>query len=157
MLLIVCLAYRHKASRKSRIVKSEKSDHLDRYVNRTEAWGPVNRVWWAKRRVGAPTQGKKPGFFDRSASKTGEERGWQKCQRTNSKSWPGDKQLKSVAIKGFKPSPSQRIRLPRSPFSGFDKVESGAGAIARIVSVNKSVIIVIRNFSTDLVRCITQS
>ncbi|WP_333170447.1 hypothetical protein [Microcoleus sp. AT9_A5] len=42
----------------------------------------------------------------------------------------GDKQLKSLAIKGFKPSPSKRIRRPRSSFSGFDKVKSGSGAIA---------------------------
>ncbi|MEG5064415.1 hypothetical protein QUB33_12400 [Microcoleus sp. B3-A4] len=38
--------------------------------------------------------------------------------------------LKALHLKGLSRSPSQRIRRPRSPFSGFDKVESGSGAIA---------------------------
>ncbi|WP_333458830.1 hypothetical protein [Microcoleus sp. Pol10D4] len=34
-----------------------------------------------------------------------------------------------MQLKGLSRSPSQRIRRPRSPFSGCDKVESGSGAI----------------------------
>ncbi len=84
---IGCHGNGHKASRKSRIVKSEKSDHLERYVNRTEAWGPVKPgLREENTQVAARTQGKNPVSESRSASKTGEERGGQKCKRTNSKS-----------------------------------------------------------------------
>ena len=48
--------------------------------------------------LAARTQGTNPVSESRSASKTGEERGGQKCQRTNSKSWRGDKQLKSLVL-----------------------------------------------------------
>ncbi|MEG4970354.1 hypothetical protein QUB11_27450 [Microcoleus sp. B6-A1] len=39
--------------------------------------------------------------------------------------------LKALQLKGLSRSPSQIIRWVRSPFSGFDKVESGSGAIVQ--------------------------
>ncbi|MEG3931131.1 hypothetical protein QT990_07725 [Microcoleus sp. T3_B1] len=37
--------------------------------------------------------------------------------------------LKALQLKGLSRSPSKIIRRARSPFSGFDKVESRSGAI----------------------------
>ncbi|MEG4167379.1 MULTISPECIES: hypothetical protein [unclassified Microcoleus] len=37
--------------------------------------------------------------------------------------------LKALQLKSLSRSPSQIIKRARSPFSGFDKVESGSGAI----------------------------
>ncbi|MEG4532212.1 hypothetical protein [Microcoleus sp. D2_18a_D3] len=69
----------------------------------------------------------------------------------------GTSNLKALQFKGLSHRPQKELGGRDPLFRVSTRWNRDRGRSSRSVIVNKSVIIAIRNFSTDLVRCITQS